>query len=99
MISILVVLISSVFIIGAGAYKPQSIALENSKSHDLVEVRNEDDISIYGENDGVIDFENLEASKEKLPEDTKFLEIKGGNHGLVGDYGFQDGDNEATITL
>ena len=55
-------------------------------------------VSIWGDKDGVLNFENLEASKENLPQDTQFIELEGGNHGQFGDYGMQKGDNEASIS-
>jgi hypothetical protein len=33
-----------------------------------------------------------------LPLNTEYVVIQGGNHAQFGDYGFQPGDNEATIT-
>jgi hypothetical protein len=54
-------------------------------------------LSIYGSRDmGGMDAFN--ASRGKLPAKTDFVVIDGGNHGQFGDYGFQPGDNEATIT-
>ena len=41
---------------------------------------------------------NLAKSKENLPSDAKFIEIKGGNHSQFGDYGLQNGDEKASIT-
>jgi len=42
--------------------------------------------------------EKINNSKDKLPDDTDWVEIKGGNHSQFGWYGFQDGDNEAEIS-
>jgi hypothetical protein len=54
-------------------------------------------LSIYGTLDmGGTDA--FEASRLNLPSTTKFVVIDGGNHGQFGDYGFQPGDNEATIS-
>jgi hypothetical protein len=54
-------------------------------------------LSIYGTRDmGGMDAFN--ASRGNLPAGTDFVVIDGGNHGQFGDYGFQPGDNEATIT-
>ena len=54
-------------------------------------------LSIYGTRDmGGAD--SLEASRSNLPSTTMFVVIDGGNHGQFGDYGFQPGDNEATIS-
>lgn len=54
-------------------------------------------LSIYGTLDmGGMDA--FDASRANLPPDTQFVLISGGNHAQFGDYGFQPGDNEATIT-
>jgi pimeloyl-ACP methyl ester carboxylesterase len=53
-------------------------------------------LSIYGTLDmGGLD--SFEASRANLPADTQFVVIEGGNHVQFGNYGFQLGDNEATI--
>lgn len=54
-------------------------------------------LSISGTEDGLVDKDKIEASKELLPESTEFLWIEGGNHSQMGWYGFQSGDNTATI--
>jgi hypothetical protein len=54
-------------------------------------------LSIYG----TLDMGGMDAfdtSRDNLPADTTFVVIDGGNHGQFGDYGFQPGDNEATIS-
>jgi hypothetical protein len=54
-------------------------------------------LSVYG----TLDMGGMDAfdgSRANLPADTKFVVIDGGNHSQFGDYGFQPGDNEATIT-
>ncbi|MGZ9164057.1 MAG: alpha/beta hydrolase [Anaerolineales bacterium] len=54
-------------------------------------------ISIYG----TLDMGGMEAfdnSRALLPVNTQYIVIEGGNHAQFGDYGFQPGDNEATIT-
>ena len=56
-----------------------------------------DVISVFGDEDGVVNQENLTESKDNLPKDTEFIEIDGGNHSQFGDYGLQKGDNKATI--
>lgn len=54
-------------------------------------------LSIYGTRDmGGMDA--FDASRANLPADTEFVVIDGGNHGQFGDYGFQPGDHEATIS-
>jgi hypothetical protein len=54
--------------------------------------------SIVGTNDQVVNRSNLEKYKSNLPEDTKFVDIEGGNHGQFASYGHQSGDGEATIS-
>ncbi|WP_176481090.1 alpha/beta hydrolase [Clostridioides difficile] len=55
-------------------------------------------ISIWGSKDGVVNFKSLVESKQKLPDDTTYVEIEGGNHAQFGDYGKQKGDNDAIIS-
>lgn len=57
-----------------------------------------DVLSIWGSKDGVLNFTNLVESKDKLPSDTTYVEIEGGNHAQFGDYGKQKGDNDAIIS-
>ena len=54
--------------------------------------------SITGSNDAILNLENYEEAKERLPSSTDWIDIDGGNHSQFGDYGFQDGDGEAAIT-
>jgi hypothetical protein len=42
--------------------------------------------------------DRFDAARADLPQDTEFVIIDGGNHAQFGDYSFQPGDNEATIT-
>lgn len=55
-------------------------------------------LAIVGSEDKVINRDSFEKSKLKMPADSQYLEIKGGNHGHYGDYGEQKGDGMATIT-
>ncbi|WP_199533978.1 alpha/beta hydrolase [Romboutsia weinsteinii] len=55
-------------------------------------------LSIWGSKDGVVNFENLIKSKDKLPINTKYVEIEGANHAQFGDYGKQKKDNDAIIS-
>ena len=55
-------------------------------------------LSIYAENDGFTTLDEVEKSKEKLPKDTIFYKIKGGNHEQFGWYGHQKGDGKASIS-
>ena len=54
-------------------------------------------LSIWGSKDGIVNSENLIKSKEKLPEDTTYVEIEGANHSQFGDYGDQKGDDSPII--
>jgi dienelactone hydrolase len=54
-------------------------------------------LSIYGTQD-MGGMEQFDKSRGMLPADTQFVVIDGGNHGQFGDYGFQPGDKQATIT-
>lgn len=49
--------------------------------------------SLVGDKDGVINEEQLETSKVRLPNDTTYTVIDGGNHASFGNYGTQEGDN------
>lgn len=71
------------------AYPANSVDLSNNE----LEV-----LSIYTSEDKIADKDRILESKERLPESTKFIEIKGGNHSYFGSYGLQKGDGEATIT-
>lgn len=53
-------------------------------------------LSIYGTLD-MAGLEPFDASRARLPADTTWVVIEGGNHAQFGDYGFQPGDNVATI--
>lgn len=55
-------------------------------------------LSLWGSNDKVADLNKVKAAKDVTPNDAKFIEINGGNHGGFGDYGHQKGDGEASIT-
>ncbi len=60
-------------------------------------------ISIYGTKDGVSTVEEIEASAEHLPPDTRWVPIEGGNHTQFGWYDtspdpLQPDDNPADIT-
>ncbi len=56
--------------------------------------------SIYGDNDGVASAEEVLAGAERLPPDTVFVLVPGGNHTQFGSYGegLQRGDNPAGIS-
>jgi dienelactone hydrolase len=54
--------------------------------------------SIYATNDKLATPEKALAGKSRLPIDTRFVGIEGGNHAQFGWYGTQSGDGEATIS-
>ncbi len=55
-------------------------------------------VSIYGTQDGVADVAQVLAAAERLPPDTRWAPVQGGNHAQFGWYGPQAGDNAATIS-
>lgn len=72
-----------------GSTHPKTISLADSKIPIL---------KIYGSNDGVAEEKSILGNKSKLPKTAKFIKIEGGNHCQFGYYGFQLGDNLATIS-
>lgn len=72
-----------------GTTHPRDISLAESKIPIL---------KIYGSNDGVADERTIFKNKAKLPASTEFIKIEGANHGQFGYYGFQLGDDAATIS-
>lgn len=54
-------------------------------------------LSVYGSEDQVLNRTAFEAAKAKMPSNTVFYEIVGGNHGHFGNYGEQKGDGTAAI--
>ncbi len=55
-------------------------------------------VSLRGSNDQVASQANVEDGLKRLPPDTQYIVIDGGNHGQFGDYGLQSGDGTATIS-
>jgi hypothetical protein len=57
-------------------------------------------VSIFGDADGVASMSTIEAAESRLPPDTVFVQIPGGNHTQFGFYGenLQRGDNPAGIS-
>lgn len=55
-------------------------------------------LTVYGEIDGVLPVEDIEASTENLRDDATFHEIEDGNHANFGMYGEQKGDNSSPLT-
>jgi hypothetical protein len=54
-------------------------------------------MKISGSRDGVAGMEDILNNKSKLPPATNYVVIEGANHAQFGYYGFQLGDNKATI--
>ncbi|MEE3467979.1 MAG: alpha/beta hydrolase [Eubacterium sp.] len=54
--------------------------------------------SVVGTNDGVLNWDEYNKTKANWPSTVKEIRIEGGNHSQFGDYGFQRGDGEATIS-
>ena len=55
-------------------------------------------LSVIGSEDGIINTENYEKYRANWPKSTSHeTRIHGGNHAGFGNYGKQDGDNDATI--
>lgn len=55
-------------------------------------------LTIYGENDGVLNRNKIETGRTLMPKDSYEYEINGGNHAQFGSYGKQKNDNDATIS-
>lgn len=55
-------------------------------------------LSIYASNDGLATPQEIESSKPRLPKDTIWVEIEGGNHAGFGWYGSQNGDGPLEIS-
>ena len=72
------------------------LASYSQKDRDFTN-RNIKVLSLWGNNDKVADLNKVKNCKSAMPDDSKFIEIKGGNHGGFGDYGHQKGDGEASI--
>jgi len=66
--------------------------------NDNVSRRNLVATSIYGTQDKLAPPEKILAGKARLPADTLFVAIEGGNHAQFGWYGAQNGDGVATIS-
>lgn len=67
-----------------------------AEGNDLSE-RELDVVSIYGTRDGLATPDKIKASRSRLPEDTRWVPIEGGNHAQFGSYGSQTGDRSAAI--
>lgn len=56
------------------------------------------ELSIYGSEDRILNRQALRQGREYAPADYTEYVIRGGNHAGFGNYGFQKGDGEATIS-
>lgn len=74
------------------------VLLASYPSNDDLKQLGKEVVSIWGSKDGVVNFANLIESKDKLPEDTTYVEIEGANHSQFGNYGKQKGDHDALIS-
>ena len=55
-------------------------------------------MKISGSKDGVAGIEDINRNKSKLPATTRYVVIDGANHSQFGYYGYQLGDDKATIS-
>lgn len=55
-------------------------------------------LSITASNDTVLNWDNYNQARAKLPSQTVYVAISGGNHSQFGMYGHQSGDGRATIS-
>jgi hypothetical protein len=76
-----------------GLFLWASYSAENTNLSTLSNLRV---LSVYGTEDGRV--EEIRVSRERLPENTLWVEIDGANHAQFGWYGEQPGDGEATIS-
>ena len=54
--------------------------------------------SVLGTNDGILNWDKYKECKSNWPPESKEIRIEGGNHSGFGDYGLQQGDNEAAVS-
>lgn len=55
-------------------------------------------LSVYGSEDQVVNMEKVREGRSYMPEDYTEICIEGGNHAQFGNYGFQDGDGNASVS-
>ena len=55
-------------------------------------------VVVYGTRDGLANAQDVTAAAERLPADTRWVAVEGGNHAQFGWYGPQSGDNPATVS-
>lgn len=56
-------------------------------------------LSFVASKDLIMDHENWTQAKSRLPEESLYINLNGGNHSQFGQYGHQKGDGVATITM
>ncbi len=79
------------------AITPTCLLLFKRQLHSVIRPKLEV-IKIFGSEDGVADEQSIMHNRTKLPPTAKFVRIEGANHAQFGYYGFQLGDNSATIS-
>ena len=67
-------------------------------ANDLLKIKDVPTLLVYGTSDGLISVETYNNSRDSFPLDASIVIIEGGNQAQFGSYGFQDGDNEASIS-
>ncbi len=88
---------------GDFADKIEGVVLWAAYPSEIFRIENKDlaVLSIYGTEDGLTTLDKIEASRQHLPEGTRFVAIEGGNHTQFGWYGdngaLQKGDKPAAI--
>ncbi|HFI0464153.1 TPA: alpha/beta fold hydrolase [Streptococcus suis] len=85
----------------AAAYPEQSdLVLLASYPSDQTDLSNFSGqvLSITASLDGVLNLENWQAAKDRLPSQTVYYSIQGGNHAQFASYGPQKGDQAAKIS-
>ena len=55
-------------------------------------------LSITASKDKILKWKQYEDAKKRLPKDTNYVSISGGNHSEFGDYGHQAKDGQASIS-
>lgn len=55
-------------------------------------------LSLFGNNDKVMNFEKYKKYKKNMPDNFMETELRGGNHAYYGMYGEQEGDGKAQMT-
>lgn len=83
---------------GENNYVDGVVMLASYPMNDKLKNLGKEVLTIWGSTDGIVNFESLSLSRDKLPEDTTYVEIEGANHSQFGDYGKQNGDNDAIIS-